>query len=66
MKRTLSPGIKSNVVLYDDIILNFEHKGEDFGDQERNSLKLFEMPEGLINVKSFKVPNLVIELHIGF
>ncbi len=41
------------------IIENFEGRGERFGDQPRNTLKLFKLGEETLTVKSFKVPNLV-------
>lgn len=40
------------------IINSYDHSGEDFGNQDRNSLKLFDLNGMTINVKSFKVPNI--------
>lgn len=45
-----------------DCILNFKTKGEPFGDQDRNSLKLFETNDLTLNIKSFKVPNIVNQI----
>ncbi|ULC58701.1 Kdo domain containing protein [Flaviramulus sp. BrNp1-15] len=50
----------------DDFILNFETKGEDFGNQDRNSLKLFNLSDKLINVKSFRVPNIINQIAYKF
>lgn len=43
----------------DGYIENFEHQGTPFGNQDRNSLKLFEIESFILNVKSFKIPNLI-------
>ena len=44
--------IKSN-------ILNFKSSGKIFGDGKRNIIKLFELEGKTVNVKSFKIPNLI-------
>lgn len=41
------------------IIKNFNESGVLFGDGKRNKIKLFEVDGKTINVKSFKIPNLV-------
>lgn len=46
-------------VQLDDYILNFDDLGKPFGNQDRNSLKLFDLGEEVINVKSFKIPNII-------
>ena len=48
------------------IVQNFETSGEVFGNQKRNTLKLFHLDNHLINVKSFKIPNLVNRLAYRF
>ncbi|MDN3665386.1 lipopolysaccharide kinase InaA family protein [Algibacter miyuki] len=50
----------------DDIIDGFDSKGIPFGNQDRNSLKLFKLENQTINVKSFKVPNLVNQIAYKF
>ena len=42
-----------------DFLLNFDTSGVMFCDGKRNKIKLFEFDNTLVNVKSFKVPNLV-------
>ena len=42
-----------------DIVTHFESRGKKFDERDRNSLKLFEVDGETINVKSFKVPNLI-------
>lgn len=42
-----------------EIVENFSNTGKLFGDGKRNSIKLFEVENITINVKSFKIPNLI-------
>lgn len=65
-KSTLYPNfaIKSNII--NSFIDNFENSGENYGNQKRNSLKLFKLDEITINVKSFKVPNLINQIAYRF
>jgi len=42
-----------------DFLLNFDTSGVMFCDGKRNKIKLFEFENTIVNVKSFKVPNLV-------
>ncbi|GAA3598958.1 lipopolysaccharide kinase InaA family protein [Flavivirga amylovorans] len=50
----------------DSIIKNFDTQGKDFGNQDRNSLKLFELGNKTVNVKSFRVPNIVNQIAYKF
>lgn len=50
----------------EDIIHNYDIKGEAFGNQNRNSLRLFQLNEKTVNVKSFKIPNLVNQIAYRF
>ena len=49
-----------------NIITNFDTLGEDFGDQDRNSLKLFKIEDKTLNVKSFRIPNVINQLAYRF
>ena len=42
-----------------DFLLNFDISGVMFCDGKRNKIKLFEFENTIVNVKSFKVPNLI-------
>jgi hypothetical protein len=64
--KTIHGNFESNHVFFDDIINNFDTKGEDFGNQDRNSLKLFQLDNKTINVKSFKAPNMVNQIAYRF
>ncbi len=50
----------------DDCITNFDTKGEPFGNQKRNSLKLFSMGDLTVNIKSFKIPNIFNQIAYRF
>lgn len=41
------------------LISQFNSSGKLFGDGKRNIIKLFELDEKTINIKSFKIPNLI-------
>lgn len=47
-------------------IQNFDNSGQDFGNQDRNSLKLFNLNGLQINIKSFKVPNVINQIAYKF
>lgn len=57
---------KQHETFLDDIITNYDSKGEDFGNQDRNSLKLFTLEDKTLNVKSFRVPNFINQLAYRF
>lgn len=50
----------------DAAILNFDTQGRPFGNQDRNSLKLFDLNGLTINVKSFKIPNIFNQIAYRF
>lgn len=50
----------------DDIITHYDTKGEDFGNQDRNSLKLFKLENRILNVKSFRIPNIFNQIAYRF
>ena len=62
--------IHKNYISYenhlDDFINNFEIKGKHFGNQDRNSLKLFDLNGEVVNIKSFRTPNLINQLVYAF
>ena len=57
--KIISPLFKSDTEVLDNYILNFETKGTPFGDQERNTLKTFDLQGYIVNVKSFRIPNFI-------
>ncbi|WP_274476333.1 lipopolysaccharide kinase InaA family protein [Mangrovimonas aestuarii] len=48
------------------IIERFDSSGEEFGNQDRNTIKLFEFNGQVLNVKSFRVPNIVNQIAYKF
>ncbi|PZW40542.1 lipopolysaccharide kinase (Kdo/WaaP) family protein [Mesonia algae] len=47
-------------------IKNFKDEGKLFGDGDRNVIKLFEINNAVVNVKSFKIPNLINQIAYRF
>lgn len=50
----------------DYFIEHFDEIGTPFGNQDRNSLKLFELNNKTLNVKSFRVPNIFNQIAYRF
>lgn len=50
----------------DHIVSNFNTQGTPFGNQDRNSIKLFDFDGKTINIKSFKIPNLINQIAYKF
>ncbi|WP_336127024.1 lipopolysaccharide kinase InaA family protein [Mesoflavibacter sp. CH_XMU1422-2] len=44
----------------------FETKGKLFGKADRNTIKLFDLDGTIINIKSFKIPNLINQITYKF
>lgn len=66
MKRVVHKAYIHHQETLDKYLINFDSMGENYGNQNRNSLKLFELDGKLINAKSFKVPNIVNKLVYRF
>lgn len=59
MKSVFSTSYVSDHSLIDGFIASFDHSGKKFDERNRNTLKLFQIGAKTINIKSFKVPNLI-------
>lgn len=59
MKATIDPKYSDLKTLLLDCIDNFEDKGELFIKGSRNCIKIFYLENHRINIKSFKVPNII-------
>lgn len=59
MKLVIEDNFNKNFAEIQKIFQDFETYGEVFGNQDRNTLKLFQLNDLTAIVKSFKVPNLV-------
>ena len=42
-----------------ECVFNFEENGEEYCNQERNTLKIFKVENLNVNIKSFKIPNFI-------
>ena len=59
MKYTINTTFNDDINLIKSNIFHFSSQGKPFGDGKRNIIKLFELDGITINIKSFKIPNLV-------
>ena len=64
--KSIHDNFKQNEAYLDDIITNYDTKGDQFGNQDRNSLKLFKLGDKILNVKSFRIPNLINQIAYKF
>lgn len=65
MKSVFSKNYKGSQEIIKDIVLHFDSRGKHFDERNRNSLKLFDVDGKIINVKSFKKPNLINKIAYG-
>jgi hypothetical protein len=59
MQITIHPKFQKYKTNLTTIIENFNSSGELFGDGQRNIIKLFDLDDQKINIKSFKIPHLI-------
>lgn len=59
MSLVINKEFKSGEIELRNYIQNFNSKGVLFGDGKRNKIRLFELRGEKINIKSFKIPNLI-------
>lgn len=59
MKYQISATYKSFEVKINECFEDFHSKGVLFSDGKRNKIKLFELEGKTVNIKSFKIPNLI-------
>lgn len=62
MKYFLNPFFNSFENQIQNNITHFNSTGILFGDGKRNKIKLFELEDKTLNIKSFKIPNLINKL----
>lgn len=58
MKMVFDKSYESQKKTIKGFVENFETSGEQFGDGDRNTIKLFPLGKQTVNIKSFKVPNI--------
>jgi hypothetical protein len=66
MSFILNPDFTANKDAIKDFIINFNSKGILFGDGKRNKIKVFELDTKSVNIKSFKVPNIINQIAYKF
>lgn len=59
-----SSKIKKEMIL--NCLKNFNSKGESLSNGQRNSIKIFDLKDEKINIKSFKIPNIVNKIAYRF
>ncbi|TRX02778.1 Kdo domain containing protein [Flavobacterium gawalongense] len=59
MQINIHPNFLKNKSSLLTMIENFDTSGVLFGDGKRNKIKLFDLEDKTINIKSFKIPNIV-------
>nr|WP_315252775.1 Kdo domain containing protein [uncultured Flavobacterium sp.] len=59
MYHIINPKFSSKFTIVNSFILDFASAGKLFGDGKRNVIKLFDLDGMTINIKSFKIPNLI-------
>lgn len=59
MQSEITPAYKPYSKKLTHFVKNFTKNGQQFGDQDRNTLKLFQLNDQVINIKSFKIPNTI-------
>jgi Lipopolysaccharide kinase (Kdo/WaaP) family len=65
MKKVIHPKYKDFELEIDGFIDAFDSSGEEIKD-ERNKLKLFKLNHEILNIKSFKIPNLINQIVYKF
>lgn len=66
MNYTVHKTFQKEKQLLTSYVESYETTGENFGNQERNSLKLYSLNGLTINVKSFKIPNIINQIAYRF
>lgn len=66
MNKVINKKYKAKEATLDHIIINYEQEGEAYGNQDRNSLRLFKLEDKTLNVKSFKKPNAINKIVYNF
>jgi|SRR6218665_74021 len=66
MPLTIHPGFTKYKSDLSRFIENFNTSGTLFGDGKRNKIRLFELDDKTVNIKSFKIPNLINQVAYKF
>ncbi len=66
MKKIVHPEYTSLQPKFDFLLENFKNSGELIGSEKRNVIKVFEIEELAVNIKSFKKPNFLNSFIYGY
>jgi len=66
MKSVIQEQFKQNKSQIDEFIIHFDDMGNQFGKAARNSIKLFQLDDKTVNIKSFKIPNIINQIVYNF
>ena len=66
MKSVFIKVYRDNQKEFESFVETFDSSGEVFGNQNRNTIKLFELNDLIVNVKSFKAPNIFNQIAYKF
>ena len=66
MKKIVHPEYTSLQPKFDFLLENFKNSGELIGSEKRNIIKVFEIEELAVNIKSFKKPNFLNSFIYGY
>ncbi len=62
MNNVIDSQFQSHKSTLNSFILSFNETGDQFGTAERNTIKLFQLNDLTINIKSFKIPNIINQI----
>ena len=65
MKKTIAPLFQKDITELDDFISDFNFSGKQFGEDSRNTIKLFDLNGTMVNIKAFKTPIIINRLIYG-
>ena len=66
MKSIINSKFQNHGKSINSFITDFENSGKLFGNGKRNKIKLFDLDGNTINIKSFKIPNLINQIAYKF
>jgi len=58
-KKVFNESFNAAQGVINEFIKNFSSQGEERVHQDRNTIKVFPLNDSFINIKAFKVPNLI-------
>ena len=66
MKIIINSQFLNNSSSINDFITDFDNNGKLFGNGKRNKIKIFDLEGKAVNIKSFKIPNLINKVAYKF